>query len=112
MSPPVKYFTDRSKAVLILWIIYVIYVLCLSYLRVYSLLPCEILNKLKSKGFLAFSVSTYDFSTVYTTLPHNRIKDKLTELIEQTLNRERSLYLVCMRNAHFSLLNNLKDLKL
>ena len=25
----------------------------------------EILNKLKSKGFLASSVSTYDFSTLY-----------------------------------------------
>ena len=27
LSPPVKYFTDRSKAVLLLWIIYVISVL-------------------------------------------------------------------------------------
>ena len=38
----------------------------------------EILEKLKSKGFLVFSVSTYDFSTLYslyTTLPHNIIKD-------------------------------------
>ena len=34
----------------------------------------EILNKLKSKGFLASSVSIYDFSTLYTTLPHNLIK--------------------------------------
>ena len=37
--------------------------------------------------------STYDFSTFYTTLPHNLIKEKLTDLIEQTLNREGSLYL-------------------
>ena len=29
LSPPVKYFTDHSKAVLLLWIISVIYVLCL-----------------------------------------------------------------------------------
>ena len=29
----------------------------------------EILNKLKSRGFLASGVSTYDFSTLYTTLP-------------------------------------------
>ena len=36
----------------------------------------EILNKLKSKGFLASSVSTYDFSTLHTTLPHNLIKEK------------------------------------
>ena len=47
----------------------------------------EILNKLKSRGFLASGLSTYDFSTLYTTLPHNLIKEKLTELIEQTFNR-------------------------
>ena len=29
----------------------------------------EILNKLKSRGFLASGLSTYDFSTLYTTLP-------------------------------------------
>ena len=52
----------------------------------------EILNKLKSRGFLASGLSTYDFSTLYTTLPHNLIKEKLTELIEQTFNREGSLY--------------------
>ena len=55
----------------------------------------EILHKLKSRGFLAPSVSTYDFSTLYTTLPHNLNKEKLTALIEQTFNREGSLYLDC-----------------
>ena len=55
----------------------------------------EILNKLKSRGFLASGLSTYDFCTLYTTLPHNLIKEKLTELIEQTLNREGSHYLAC-----------------
>ena len=53
----------------------------------------EIFNKLKSRGFLASGLSTYDFSTLYTTLPHNLIKEKLTELIEQTFNKEGSLYL-------------------
>ena len=38
----------------------------------------EILNKLKSRGFLASGLSTFDFSTLYTTLPHNLIKEKLT----------------------------------
>ena len=32
-------------------------------------------------------MSTYDFSTLYTTLPHNLIKDKLIDLIERTFNR-------------------------
>ena len=37
----------------------------------------------------------YDFSTLYTTLPHNLIKEKLTRLIEQTFNRDGSLYFAC-----------------
>ena len=40
-------------------------------------------------------VSTYDFSTLYTTLPYNLIKEKLTELIKQTFNRDGSHYFVC-----------------
>ena len=56
---------------------------------------CEILNKLQSRGFLASSLFTYDISTLYTTLPHNLITEKLTELIEQTFNSEGSLHLAC-----------------
>ena len=40
LSPPVKYFTGRSKAVLLLWIICVIFVLCLSCVRFCSLQTC------------------------------------------------------------------------
>ena len=36
----------------------------------------EVLNKLDSRGFRATSLSTYDFSTLYTILPHNLIKEK------------------------------------
>ena len=42
----------------------------------------EVLNKLKSRQFRAFSLSTYDFSTLYTTLPHNLIEEKLNDLTE------------------------------
>ena len=70
----------------------------------------EILNKLKSRGFLASGLSTYDFSTLYTTLPHNLIIEKITELIEQTFNREGSLYLACDDKNAFLLLNNLIDI--
>ena len=63
----------------------------------------EILNKLKSRCFLAPGLSTYDFSTLYNTLPHNLIKEKLTELIEQSINRAGSLYLACNdKNAFFT----------
>ena len=37
------------------------------------------INKLKSRGFRASGLSTYDFSTLYTTLPHDFIKDKLVD---------------------------------
>ena len=50
----------------------------------------EILDKLKARDFNATSLSTYDFSTLYTTLPHNSIKDKLIDLIERTFQKEGS----------------------
>ena len=63
----------------------------------------EILDKLKARDFNATSLSTYDFSTFYTTLPHNLIKNELIDLIERTFQRECSLYLACNdRNAFFT----------
>ena len=55
----------------------------------------EVLNKLKSRQFRAFSLSAYDFSTLYTTPPHYLIKEKQNDLIEWTFHREDSLYLAC-----------------
>ena len=44
------------------------------------------------------SLSTYDFSTIYTTLPHHLIKEKLLYLIEHAYKKfyknEGTLYLV------------------
>ena len=43
------------------------------------------------------------FSTLYTTLPHNLIKEKLKDLIECSFQREGSPYLACNdRNALFT----------
>ena len=57
LSPPVNVFTDRSKAVLRLWIIYVILVLCLSCFRACSLLPCgHLLGKVWPLGFCFWCV--------------------------------------------------------
>ena len=39
------------------------------------------------------------FSTLYTTLPHNLIKDRLIDLIERTFQREGSPYLACNGSA-------------
>ena len=66
----------------------------------------EVLNKLKSRGFRATSLSTYDFSTLYTSLPHNLIKEKLINLIEWTFKREGSPYIACFFNnmCYFSII--------
>ena len=68
----------------------------------------EVLNKLKFRSFCASSLSTYDFPTLYTTLPHNPKKKKkkktkkLHDIIEWTFDRKGSLYLVCNgRNVLF-----------
>ena len=50
----------------------------------------DVLNKFKSKNFQASKLSTYDFSTLYTTLPHHLIKDKLIDLINRTFIRENT----------------------
>ena len=41
------------------------------------------------------------FSTLYTTLPHNLIKEKLINLIEWTFKREGSLYIACNERKAF-----------
>ena len=47
-------------------------------------------------GYQATSLSTYDFSTLYTTLPHNLIKEKLLDLIERTFyKKEGKLCIAC-----------------
>ena len=47
-------------------------------------------------------MSTYDFSTLYTTLPHNFFKDKLVDIIEIIFQREGSFYIACNdRHAFF-----------
>ena len=48
-------------------------------------------------------MSTYDFSTLYTALPHNLIKDKLIDLIERNFQRGGSPCLARNdRNAFFT----------
>ena len=61
----------------------------------------EVLNKLKSREFRATSLSTYDFSTLYTTLPYNLIKEKIINLIEWTFKREGSPYIACNERQTF-----------
>ena len=61
----------------------------------------DVLNKFKSKNFQASKLSTYDFSALYTTLPHHLIKDKLIDLINQTFIRENTQYVACNEECAF-----------
>ena len=64
----------------------------------------------KSSGFRATSLSTYNFSTLYTTLPHNLIKEKLINLIEWTFKREGSPYIASNEIRLSSLLKTQNDI--
>ena len=46
-------------------------------------------------------MSTYDISTLYTTLPHYLIKDKLIYLINRTFIQENTQYLACNEECAF-----------
>ena len=61
----------------------------------------EILDKLNARDFNATSLSTYDFSTLYTTLPHNLIKDKLIDLMKEPSREKALLTLHVMTEMHF-----------
>ena len=68
----------------------------------------KVLRKLKDIGYQATSLSTYNFSTFYTTLPHNLIKEKLLDLIERTFYKRKVSYtLLVMIRKRFSLLQTI-----
>ena len=47
------------------------------------------------------SLFTYDSSTHYTTMPHNLIIGRLSELIKQTFIRYSSVHLACNEKRAF-----------
>ena len=70
----------------------------------------EVLDKLNARDLNATSFSTYEFSTLNTTFPHNLIKDKLIDPIERTFQREALLTLLVTTETHFSLWKSLKNI--
>ena len=61
---------------------------------------------------MASWLSAYDFSTLYTKLPHHFVKDKLIALIEHTFTREKTLYLACNEERAFFTSDVYKNYKL
>ena len=68
-------FTDRSKAVLLLWIIFVIYVSCLSFLCCFfcSLRPCDhlLVKSLLLKALLCVMVAS--ILSYFLMVPQQRV---------------------------------------
>ena len=64
LSPPVKYFTDRSNAVLLLWIFYVFVLSCVCFVLCASVFICASWSP-AGKGltsWLSFVVSSVSLS--------------------------------------------------
>ena len=57
-------------------------------------------------------MSAYDFSTLYTTLPHNLIKEKLKNLIEWSFKKESSPYIAYNERQAFFTSGDTKRYKL
>ena len=53
LSPPVKYFTDRSKAVLLLWIFCVFVLSCVCYVLCASVYVCFVVTCWERADFFA-----------------------------------------------------------
>ena len=63
----------------------------------------EVIEKLRLRNFRGSQVSSFDFSTSYTSLPHDLIKAKVLSLVNWCFNRESKTYLCTSVKAGFVL---------
>ena len=61
----------------------------------------EVIEKLRLRNFQGSQVSSFDFSTLYTSLPHDLIKAKVLSLVNWCFNRESKTYLCTSAKAGF-----------
>ena len=61
----------------------------------------EVIEKLRLRNFRGSQVSSFDFSTLYTSLPHDLIKAKVLSLVNWCFNRESKTYLCTSVKAGF-----------
>ena len=72
----------------------------------------KLFNNFFSQYHVLKESQTYDFSTLYTTLPHNLIKEKLINLIYNNFKREGSPYIACNERQAFFTIEDTKRYKL
>ena len=61
----------------------------------------EVIEKLRLRNFQGSQVSSFDFSTLYTSLPHDLIKAKVLSLVKWCFDRESKTYLCTSDKAGF-----------
>ena len=61
----------------------------------------EVIEKLRLRNFQGSQVSSFDFSSLYTSLPHDLIKAKVLSLVNWCFNRESESYLCTSLKAGF-----------
>ena len=61
----------------------------------------EVIEKLRLRNFQGSQVSSFDFSTLYTSLPHDLIKAKVLSLVKWSFDRESKTYLCTSAKAGF-----------
>ena len=62
----------------------------------------EVIEKLRLRNFQGSQVSSFDFSTLYTSLPHDLIKEKVLSLVKWCFNRESKRTSVLQIRRDFS----------
>ena len=67
----------------------------------------EVIEKLRLRNFQGFLTSSFDFSTLYTSFPHDLIKEKGLLFVEWCFNEEWKTYLCASDNSGF--FSNKKD---
>ena len=61
----------------------------------------EVIEKLRLRNFQGSQVSSFDFSTLYISLPHDLIKAKVLSLVNLCFNRESMTYFCTSDKAGF-----------
>ena len=61
----------------------------------------EVIEKLRLQNYQGSQVSSFDFSTLYTSLPHDLIKAKILSLVKWCFNKESKTYLCTSDKAGF-----------
>jgi hypothetical protein len=63
----------------------------------------KLLDNLQSRSFSEVSsIKTFDFSTLYTTLPHEKLKTHLTETIHKAFSHRNECVVLGYSSTYFS----------